>query len=72
MDSEGKQGRKESAISPEHEMVQETIVKESLPTSSNNSSELGTKALTRLVREVLEEVFEEVELDWNSVVKVVI
>ncbi|KAK5835799.1 hypothetical protein PVK06_011507 [Gossypium arboreum] len=58
MDSEGKQGREESPVSPEHEMVQEIVVKESLPTSGNNNPELGTEALTRMVREVLEEVFE--------------
>ncbi|KAK5825160.1 hypothetical protein PVK06_019965 [Gossypium arboreum] len=58
MDSEGKQGCEELPVSLEHEMVQETIVKVSLPTSGNNNPELGTKVLTRLVREVLEEVFE--------------
>ncbi|KAK5775464.1 hypothetical protein PVK06_043359 [Gossypium arboreum] len=39
-------------------MVQETVVKVSPPTSGNNNLELGMEALTRLVRKVLEEVFE--------------
>ncbi|KAK5835965.1 hypothetical protein PVK06_011692 [Gossypium arboreum] len=58
MDSEGKQGHEELPVSPEHEMVQETLVKVSPPTSGNNNPELGTEALTQLAREVLEEVFE--------------
>ncbi|KAK5771078.1 hypothetical protein PVK06_047252 [Gossypium arboreum] len=49
MDFEGKQGREELPVSPEHEMVQETVVKVSLPTLGNNNLELGTEALTRLV-----------------------
>ncbi|KAK5794077.1 hypothetical protein PVK06_035271 [Gossypium arboreum] len=40
-------------------MVQETVVEVSLPTLANNNPELSIEALTRLVREVLEEVFEE-------------
>ncbi|KAK5794102.1 hypothetical protein PVK06_035304 [Gossypium arboreum] len=58
MDFEGKEGREELPVSPEQEMVQETIVKVSPLSSGNNSPELGTEALIRLVREVLEEVFE--------------
>ncbi|KAK5802971.1 hypothetical protein PVK06_030606 [Gossypium arboreum] len=58
MDSEVKQGHEELPVSPEHEMVQETVVKVNLPTSGNNNPELGTEALTQLVREVLEGVFE--------------
>ncbi|KAK5839408.1 hypothetical protein PVK06_008191 [Gossypium arboreum] len=58
MDFKGKQGCEELPVSPEHEMVQETIVKVSPPTSGNNNPKLGTEALTWLVREVLEEVFE--------------
>ncbi|KAK5775712.1 hypothetical protein PVK06_043644 [Gossypium arboreum] len=58
MDTECKQGREKSSVSLEHEMVQETAVKVSLPTSGNNNLKLGTEALTQLVREVLEEVFE--------------
>ncbi|KAK5776638.1 hypothetical protein PVK06_044598 [Gossypium arboreum] len=56
--AKGKQGLEESPVSPEHEMVQEIVVKVSLPTLGNNNPELGTEALTRLVREVLEEVSE--------------
>ncbi|KAH1082847.1 hypothetical protein J1N35_022608 [Gossypium stocksii] len=40
------------------EVVQETEVKVSPPTSGGDNLELGTKALTYLVREVLEELFE--------------
>ncbi|KAK5845774.1 hypothetical protein PVK06_001996 [Gossypium arboreum] len=58
MDFEGKQGRKELLVSSKHEMVQETVVKVSQLTSGNNNPELGTEALIRLVKEVLEEVFE--------------
>ncbi|KAK5838766.1 hypothetical protein PVK06_007504 [Gossypium arboreum] len=54
MDSEGKQGRKELPVSQEHEMVQETIVKVSRPTSGNNIPKLGTEALTRLQEEGLQ------------------
>ncbi|KAK5836014.1 hypothetical protein PVK06_011751 [Gossypium arboreum] len=38
-------------------VVQETVVKVSLPTSGNNNPEVGMEALTRLVREMQEEVF---------------
>ncbi|KAH1098064.1 hypothetical protein J1N35_014985 [Gossypium stocksii] len=58
MDSEGKQGREELPVSLEHEIVQETEVKVSLLTSGSDNPDLGTEALTRLVREMLEEVFE--------------
>ncbi|KAH1121818.1 hypothetical protein J1N35_004978 [Gossypium stocksii] len=58
MESEGKQGRDELTISPEHETFQEVVVEVSLPTSGGDNPELGTEALNRLVREVLEEVFE--------------
>ncbi|KAH1056854.1 hypothetical protein J1N35_034919, partial [Gossypium stocksii] len=58
MDSEGKQGHDELPVSPEHKIVQETEVKVSPPTSGSDNPELGTEALTRLVREMLEEVFE--------------
>ncbi|KAH1056000.1 hypothetical protein J1N35_034065, partial [Gossypium stocksii] len=42
----------------DHEIVQKTEVKVGSPTSGSDSLELGTEILTRLVREVLEEVFE--------------
>ncbi|KAK5794419.1 hypothetical protein PVK06_035644 [Gossypium arboreum] len=58
MDYEGKQGREELLVSPEHEIVQEKEVKVGLPTLGSDNPELGTEALTQLVREVLEEVFE--------------
>ena len=58
MDFEGKQGREELPVSPEHEMFQETVVKVSPLTSGNKNLELGTEALIRLVKEVLEKVFE--------------
>ncbi|KAH1082933.1 hypothetical protein J1N35_022694 [Gossypium stocksii] len=58
MDSESKQGHKELPVSSDHEVVQETEVKVSPPTSGGDNLELGTEALTQLVREVLEEVFE--------------
>ncbi|KAH1031236.1 hypothetical protein J1N35_043410 [Gossypium stocksii] len=48
----------EAPTSPEHEMLQETEVRVSLPTSSSGNLELGTNVLTQLVREVLEEVKE--------------
>ncbi|KAK5785580.1 hypothetical protein PVK06_040179 [Gossypium arboreum] len=49
---------RELPVSPEHEMVQDTVVKVSPLTSSNNNPELGTEALIQLVREVLKEMFE--------------
>ncbi|KAH1031762.1 hypothetical protein J1N35_043936 [Gossypium stocksii] len=52
------QGRKELPTSPKHESIQEVVVKVSPSTSGSDNPELGTEALTRLVREVLEEVFE--------------
>ncbi|KAK5839505.1 hypothetical protein PVK06_008302 [Gossypium arboreum] len=58
MDSEGNQGRKGLPISPDHEIVQEKEVRVSSPTSGGDNPEHGTEALTQLVREVLEEVFE--------------
>ncbi|KAH1114205.1 hypothetical protein J1N35_007583 [Gossypium stocksii] len=58
MDSEVKQSHEELSVSLEHESVRDMEVKVSLLTSGNDNPELGTKALTRLVREVLEEVIE--------------
>ena len=58
MDFEGKQGYEGLPVSLEHEMVQETVVKVSLLTSGNSNPELGTESLIRLVREMLEELFE--------------
>ncbi|KAH1056803.1 hypothetical protein J1N35_034868 [Gossypium stocksii] len=58
MDSNGKQGREELPVSLEHENVWETKVKVSPPTAGNDNPKLGTDALTRLVRKVLEVVFE--------------
>ncbi|KAH1031088.1 hypothetical protein J1N35_043262 [Gossypium stocksii] len=57
MDSEGKQDCEELLVSPEWVTVQESEVNASSPTSSSNNPELGTEALARLEREVLEEVF---------------
>ncbi|KAH1082942.1 hypothetical protein J1N35_022703 [Gossypium stocksii] len=58
MDSKGKQDREELPTSLELVTVQESEVSVSLPTSGSNNLELGTKALTQIVREVLKEVFE--------------
>ncbi|KAH1114409.1 hypothetical protein J1N35_007787, partial [Gossypium stocksii] len=49
---------KEWPVSLEHEIVQEAVVEVSPPTSGSDNLELGIEALTRLVREVLEDVFE--------------
>ncbi|KAH1038518.1 hypothetical protein J1N35_040261, partial [Gossypium stocksii] len=51
MDFEGKQHREEMSATPERVTVQE-------PTSGSNNSEIGTEALTRIMRELLEGVFE--------------
>ncbi|KAK5770993.1 hypothetical protein PVK06_047160 [Gossypium arboreum] len=58
MDSEGTHDREELFVSPEREIVKEPIVNVSTPTLGSDNPEVGTEALTRLVREVLEEVFE--------------
>ncbi|KAK5825293.1 hypothetical protein PVK06_020108 [Gossypium arboreum] len=57
MDSEGKQVRDESSASPGRVSVQELEVSAVSPTLGSDSPELGTEALTRIVREVLEKVF---------------
>ncbi|KAH1082665.1 hypothetical protein J1N35_022426 [Gossypium stocksii] len=58
MDSEGEHNREESSASPERETVQELEINVSLPTSSSDNLELGSKVLTRVMREVLEKVFD--------------
>ncbi|KAH1113572.1 hypothetical protein J1N35_006950 [Gossypium stocksii] len=58
MDSEGKQNHKESSASLKRETVQELEINASLPTLGSDNPELGTEALTRVVREMLEKVFE--------------
>ncbi|KAK5784126.1 uncharacterized protein LOC128283727 [Gossypium arboreum] len=58
MDSEGKRGHDESFASLRPVSVQELKDSTILPTSGNYNSELGIEALTRVVREVLEKVFE--------------
>ncbi|KAK5812405.1 hypothetical protein PVK06_027835 [Gossypium arboreum] len=58
MDSKDKQGHKGLPISPGHEILQEAEVRVGSPTSGSDNPELGTEALTRLVRNVLEEVSE--------------
>ncbi|KAH1031660.1 hypothetical protein J1N35_043834 [Gossypium stocksii] len=57
MDFEGKQSCEELPISPKHENIQGVVVEVSLPTSGSDNPELGIEALTRLVKEVPEEVF---------------
>ncbi|KAH1046492.1 hypothetical protein J1N35_037276 [Gossypium stocksii] len=58
MNSKGKHDRKESAASLKCVTVQELAVNASPPTWGSNNPKLGTEALTRVVREVPEEVFE--------------
>ncbi|KAH1121390.1 hypothetical protein J1N35_004550, partial [Gossypium stocksii] len=58
MDSEGNQDCDESFTPLEGETVQEPVVNAILPASSNDNPEVGTEALSRIVREVLEGVFE--------------
>ncbi|KAH1107818.1 hypothetical protein J1N35_011586 [Gossypium stocksii] len=50
MDSEGKEGGKELPVSSDQKVVQETEVKVSLTTLGSDNLELGTEALTQLVR----------------------
>ncbi|KAH1030312.1 hypothetical protein J1N35_046125 [Gossypium stocksii] len=59
MNFEGERDRKESSASSERVTVQELEVNASLPTLGSDNPELGTEALTWVVREVLEVVFEE-------------
>ncbi|KAK5819128.1 hypothetical protein PVK06_024089 [Gossypium arboreum] len=54
----GKQDRKESTISPGCVSTQESEVSVILPTLGRENLELGTEALTWVVREVLDKVFE--------------
>ncbi|KAH1121747.1 hypothetical protein J1N35_004907 [Gossypium stocksii] len=58
MDFEGEHDCKESFASPKHEIVQELEGNTSLPTLGSDNMELGAEALTLVVREVLEGVFE--------------
>ncbi|KAH1048239.1 hypothetical protein J1N35_039023 [Gossypium stocksii] len=58
MDFEGKQDHAESSASPGHVSVQESKVNTIKPTSGSDNPELGTEALTRIVKKVLEEMFE--------------
>ncbi|KAH1045842.1 hypothetical protein J1N35_036626 [Gossypium stocksii] len=52
------QDRKESSASPKRETIQEAEVNVILLTSGSDNPKLGTKALTRIVREVQKGVFE--------------
>ncbi|KAK5819424.1 hypothetical protein PVK06_024424 [Gossypium arboreum] len=58
MDSECKRDRDWLSAFPRRVSVQESEVNTISPTSSSDNSELGTEALTQVVREVLEKVFE--------------
>ncbi|KAH1091963.1 hypothetical protein J1N35_019220 [Gossypium stocksii] len=58
MDFKGKQDRDESSTSPGHLSIQELEVNAILPTSGSDSLEVGTVALTHIVRKVLEKFFE--------------
>ncbi|KAH1097931.1 hypothetical protein J1N35_014852 [Gossypium stocksii] len=58
MNSKGKQGHEESSPSPGHVYVQESEDNTILPTSGSDNLELGTEALTLVVRKVLEKVFD--------------
>ncbi|KAH1065269.1 hypothetical protein J1N35_030256 [Gossypium stocksii] len=58
MNSEGKQGREESFTSLGRVFVQESGDNTISPTLVSDNMELGTEALTRVVIEVLETVFE--------------
>ncbi|KAK5770460.1 hypothetical protein PVK06_046610 [Gossypium arboreum] len=66
MDSDGKHDREgqsvesleESFASSRYELVQELEVNAVLPALGSNNPVVGTKVLTRVVREVLEKVFE--------------
>ncbi|KAH1130606.1 hypothetical protein J1N35_001984 [Gossypium stocksii] len=57
MDSEVKQVSRESFASLRYVSVQELEGNTILLSSSSDNPELGTEALTRMVREVLEKVF---------------
>ncbi|KAK5845004.1 hypothetical protein PVK06_001155 [Gossypium arboreum] len=57
MDSEDKRDRDESSTSPECVIVQDLKVNVSPPNLGSDNPELGTKALTQAVTEVLEGVF---------------
>ncbi|KAH1047036.1 hypothetical protein J1N35_037820 [Gossypium stocksii] len=57
MDFEGEHDHEELYASPKHVIVQELEVNTSPPILGSDNSELGTEALTRMVREVLKEVF---------------
>ncbi|KAH1091439.1 hypothetical protein J1N35_018698 [Gossypium stocksii] len=59
MNFEGERDHKESSASSERVTVQELEVNASLPTLGSDNPDLGTEALTWVVREVLEVVFEE-------------
>ncbi|KAH1064704.1 hypothetical protein J1N35_029691 [Gossypium stocksii] len=58
MDSDGKHNRQKLSAFPGRVSVQESEDNVILPTSSSDSPELGTEVLTRILREVLEKVFE--------------
>ncbi|KAK5811381.1 hypothetical protein PVK06_026710 [Gossypium arboreum] len=58
MTFEGERDREESSASPERVTVQELEDNGSLLTFGSDNPELGIEALTQLVREVLEGVFE--------------
>ncbi|KAH1055408.1 hypothetical protein J1N35_033473 [Gossypium stocksii] len=58
MDSKGKQDFKELSPILEHMTVQELEVNASLSNSGSDNLELGIEALTQIVREVLDGVFE--------------
>ncbi|KAK5825279.1 hypothetical protein PVK06_020093 [Gossypium arboreum] len=57
MTSEGEHDREESSSPLEREIVQELGANVSPPTLDSDNPELGTEALTRVVREVLEKAF---------------
>ncbi|KAH1098412.1 hypothetical protein J1N35_015333 [Gossypium stocksii] len=58
MNSKGKRDCKESFASPGDVFILELDVNASLLTMGSDNLELGTEALTRVVREVLEDVLE--------------
>ncbi|KAH1091547.1 hypothetical protein J1N35_018804 [Gossypium stocksii] len=58
MDSESKRDRDESFASLRRVSVQELEDNTILPTSNSDNLELSTEALTQVVKEVLEKVFE--------------
>ncbi|KAK5844958.1 hypothetical protein PVK06_001105 [Gossypium arboreum] len=58
MNFEGEQDREESFALPEHVTIQELEDNGSLPTLGSDNPELGTEALTQLVKEVLKAILE--------------